>query len=165
MHRMFRYRLYTRKQQENQLQRHLDTCRDVHNALIHHCRHSPTLPSQYSLNMLLPALKQEHPEYASVHSQILQNISKRIRDAYHGYYARREAGLRAGRPRYKSADRYKSITYPQSGFNVEGDRLNLSKIGSIRIRLHRPLGQTQRKKTSSFEEIEGMRGKGAFFIL
>jgi len=140
MHRMFKYRLYPRKQQENQLQRHLDTCRDVHNALLHHCRHSPRPPSQYTLNKLLPTLKQDNPEYASVHSQVLQNIAKRIRDAYHGYYSRRKAGLRAGRPRYKSADRYKSITYPQSGFKVEGDTLTLSKIGSMRIRLHRPIG-------------------------
>ena len=100
---MFKYRLYPSKQQENQLQRHLDICRDVHNALLHHCRRNPTLPSQYALNMLLSTLKQEHPEYADVYSQVLQNISKRIRDAYHGYHARREAGLKAGRPRYKSA--------------------------------------------------------------
>jgi putative transposase len=71
---------------------------------------------------------------------VLQNISKRIRDAYHGFLARRDAGLKAGRPRYKSADRYKSMTYPQSGFKVEGDMLVLSKIGSMRIRLHRPPG-------------------------
>ena len=33
-----------------------------------------------------------------------------------------------------------SMTYPQSGFKVEGDRFVLSEIGSIRIRLHRPIG-------------------------
>jgi putative transposase len=140
MHRMFKYRLYPSKQQENNLQRHLDICRDVHNALLRHCRHSSRLPSPYDLNKLLPAMKREHPEYADVHSQVLQNISKRIRDAYHGFLARRDAGLKAGRPRYKSADRYKSMTYPQSGFKVEGDMLVLSKIGSMRIRLHRPPG-------------------------
>ena len=69
MHRMFRYRLYPSRQQENHLQRHLDICRDVHNALLDYCRHSLRLPSQYTLNKLLPALKQEHPEYADVHSQ------------------------------------------------------------------------------------------------
>jgi len=140
MHRMYRYRLYPSRQQETQLQRHLDICRNVYNTLLHHCRHSPTPPSEYTLNKLLPALKQNNPEYADVHSQVLQNISKRIRDAYHGFLARREAGLRAGRPRFKSAGRYKSMTYPQSGFKVEGDTLNLSKIGSIRIQLHRPIG-------------------------
>ena len=140
MHRMFKYRLYPSNEQENHLQRHLDHCKDVYNTLLDHCRHSPTPPSQYTLNILLPALKHEHPEYADVYSQVLQNISKRIRDAYHGYYIRREAGLKAGRPRFKSVGRYKSMTYPQSGFKVEGDRLVLSGIGSIRMRLHRPFG-------------------------
>jgi len=140
MHRMFKYRLYPSKQQENHLQRHLTLCKDIYNTLLHHCRHNPTPPSQYTLNKLLPALKQEHPVYADVYSQVLQNISKRIRDAYNGFFARREAGLKAGRPRFKSSGRYKSMTYPQSGFKVEGDMLVLSKIGSIRIRLHRPIG-------------------------
>ena len=112
MHRMFNYRLYPRRRQENHLQRHLD-----------HCRRNPTPLSQYTLNMLLPDLKHEHPEYADVYSQVLQNISKRIRDTYYGFLARREAGLKAGRPRFKSAGRYKSMTYPQSGFKVEGDTL------------------------------------------
>jgi len=92
---MFRYRLYPSRRQENHLQRHLDHCKDVYNTLLDHCRRNPTLPSQYTLNMLLPALKQEHPEYADVYSQVLQNISKRIRDAYHGFLARRDAGARA----------------------------------------------------------------------
>jgi putative transposase len=140
MHRMFRYRLYPNRQQETHLQRHLNHCKDVYNTLLHHCRHNPTMPSQYTLNKLLPALKQDNPEYADVYSQVLQNISKRIRDAYHGFFARRDAGLKAGRPRFKSAGRYKSMTYPQSGFKVEGDRLVLSKIGGIRMRLHRPIG-------------------------
>jgi len=136
---MFKYRLYPSRRHENHLKHHLDICKDVHNALLRHCRRNPTPPSQYALSMLLPALKHEHPEYADVYSQVLQNISKRIRDAYHGFFARRDAGLKAGRPRFKSAGRYKSMTYPQSGFKVEGDMLVLSGIGSIRMRLHRPI--------------------------
>lgn len=33
-----------------------------------------------------------------VYSQVLQNIAKRIKDAYTGFYARRKAGLKAGLP-------------------------------------------------------------------
>ncbi len=51
--------------------------------------------------------------------------------------ARRKAGLKAGLPRFKKYGTYKSITYPQSGFKLEGPRLLLSKIGAIRIRQHR----------------------------
>ena len=77
-----------------------------------------------------------------VHSQVLQNIAKRITDGYTVFFARRKAGLKAGLPRFKRYARYKSITYPQSGFKiVETEKrlniLSLSKIGDIPIRMHR----------------------------
>jgi len=48
-------------------------------------------------------------------------------------------GLKSGLPRFKKYERYKSITYPQSGFKVEGKKLLLSKIGAINIKLHCPI--------------------------
>jgi putative transposase len=35
--------------------------------------------------------------------------------------------------------RYNSFCYPQSGFSLQGDELKLSKIGNIRIKMHRPI--------------------------
>src|SRR5262249_55545523 len=35
--------------------------------------------------------------------------------------------------------RYASITYPQLGWSLLGDQLTLSKIGTLRVKLHRPL--------------------------
>jgi putative transposase len=42
----------------------------------------------------------------------------------------------------KPAARYDSFTYPQSGFRLEGDKIHLSKIGSCRVRLSRPIEGT-----------------------
>src|SRR2546421_11386165 len=40
----------------------------------------------------------------------------------------------------KSGDRYHSITYPQGGFEIlHGKTLHLSKIGPIKIKLHREM--------------------------
>jgi len=44
-----------------------------------------------------------------------------------------------GFPRFKSRNRFKSFTYPQSGFKLKDGRLYLSKIGNIRIFQHRPI--------------------------
>jgi putative transposase len=88
---------------------------------------------------LLPELKADRPELLKVHSQVLQNIAGRIRLGYDNFFARRKVGLRAGLPRFRKYGRYKSITYPQFGFRVEGNRLLLSKIGAIRIRQHRDI--------------------------
>jgi len=84
-------------------------------------------------------MKRENPTLSRVHSPVLQNISKRIMDAYHGFFVRKRKGLKAGSPRFKKYGRYKSITYPQSGFKIEGKKLILSKICSINIKLHRPI--------------------------
>ncbi|MDP2841188.1 MAG: hypothetical protein Q8O17_02785, partial [Candidatus Methanoperedens sp.] len=44
-----------------------------------------------------------------------------------------------GYPRFKGRSRYGSFTYPQSGFDLENGKLRLSKIGNIRIILHREI--------------------------
>jgi len=144
MHRrMFRYRLYPSNTQTKILEEQLETCRGVHNWLLlyaksYHKETGKTI-SQFTMQNLLPKLKADRPELLKVHSQVLQNVAKRIKNAYTGFYARRKAGLKAGLPRFKKYGRYKSITYPQSGFEIEGNRLLLSKIGNIRIRQHREL--------------------------
>jgi len=96
--------------------------------------------SEYDLNnVLTKTLKQQSPVLSQVYSQVLQNVSKRIREAYHNFFARRKLGLKAGLPRFKKYGQYKSFTYPQFGFKVEGKKLILSKIGAINIKLHRPI--------------------------
>ena len=97
------------------------------------------------MNKLLPVLKLQRPELSGVYAQVLQNIAKRVRDSYTVFFARRKAGLKAGPPRYKKEQRYNSLTYPQHpqhGFQIEGNRLHLSKIGDIKIVLDRPLRGT-----------------------
>ena len=47
---------------------------------------------------------------------------------------------KAGFPRFKPGTRYRSITYPQSGFEIlENGHLNLSRIGEVRMFMHRSI--------------------------
>ena len=140
---MLRYRLYPSRVQTKVLEEQLETCRGVHNWLLlyaksYHKETGKTI-SQFTMQNLLPKLKADRPELLKVHSQVLQNIARRIRLGYDNFFARRKVGLRAGLPRFRKYGRYKSVTYPQNGFRVEGNRLLLSKIGAIRIRQHREL--------------------------
>jgi len=140
---MFKFRLYPSKTQIQKLETQLELCRQTHNWLLASCRGTyeetgKTL-SQFDLNKNLTALKHQKPEIAKVHSQVLQNISKRIKDAYNGFFARRKTGLKAGLPRFKKYGAYKSITYPQSGFKIKGKKLCFSKIGDIRVKQHREI--------------------------
>ncbi len=140
---MFKFRLYPSKPQIKTLEEQFELCRQTYNWLLLHCRETyketKKTPGQFDLNNLLSTLKRVRPEYSRIYSQVLQNISKRIKDAYTNFYARRKAGLKAGLPRFKKYGRYRSITYPQNGFWVEGRWLYLSKIGDIKIQLHREI--------------------------
>jgi len=87
----------------------------------------------------LPQLKIDHPEFKEVHSLTLQNAVLRVELAFKAFFRRVKAGENPGYPRFKGKGRYDSITYPQSGFGLDSGKLHLSKIGDIKIKLHRPI--------------------------
>jgi putative transposase len=85
----------------------------------------------------LPEIKVIRPELNSVHSQILQDVLRRLDNAFAAFFRRIKAGEKPGYPRFRSRLRYDSFTYLQSGFSIEGDKLRLSTIGRVKIQLHR----------------------------
>ena len=87
----------------------------------------------------LPEIKKDRPEFARIHSQVIQNALKRVESAFDGFFGRVKEGKRAGFPRFRSGSRYDSFTYPQSGFSLKGGKLRLSKIGKVNVHLSRPI--------------------------
>jgi len=101
--------------------------------------------SYYETKKLLPQWKYEKPELNGVHSQVLQEVIKRVELAYQAFFRRVNAGEDPGYPRFKGYGRYDSFTYTQSGFSLRPGKLWLSKIGGIKIKLHRAIdGKIQR---------------------
>ncbi len=78
-----------------------------------------------------------NPEYKDIHSQVLQNVLKRVDLAFQGFFSRARKGVKAGFPRFRSASRYDSFTFTQSGFSLIGNKLTLSKIGTVKLKLSR----------------------------
>ncbi len=137
----FKYRIYPSAKQVKRLKQTLSDCRFVYNKLleikIEAYEKDGTSLSQYDLNGLAKDFD------VKVYRQVLQNLGKRINDAFKHFFRRvREKkngkNIEVGFPRFKSAKRYKSITYPQKGFKFKSERrLSVSKIGNIPIVLHR----------------------------
>ncbi len=99
--------------------------------------------SYYNQAGQLPEIKKAQPEYKEVFSQVLQEVLKRVDKAFAAFFRRVKAGQKAGYPRFRSASRFDSFTYPQQGFSLTHDhRLCLSKIGTIKVKLHRELEGT-----------------------
>ena len=75
----------------------------------------------------------------------------RLDKAFAAFFRRLRAGEQPGYPRFQGTDRYNSFTYPQMGAHggvaLDGGMLTLSKIGRIRLRLHRPLHGTPKSVT------------------
>ncbi|PLR77539.1 transposase [Bacillus sp. V3-13] len=141
MIRTFKFRIEPTEKQRQKIGETLMYCRRLYNACLEeriaaYKKYGVSL-TFYSQKKELPELKQECPEYKSVHSQVLQNVVERLDNAYQSFFQRLEKGENAGFPRFKGANRYRSFTYPQSGFSLEGKYINLSKIGKVRIKLHR----------------------------
>ncbi|MBS3904324.1 MAG: transposase [Simkania sp.] len=87
--------------------------------------------------MFLPDLKLERPGLEEVHSQVLQNVVDRLDKSFQAFFRRCKTGEKPGFPRFRGMYRYNSFCYPQSGFTIIGKTVKLSKIGSIRIKMHR----------------------------
>lgn len=95
--------------------------------------------SKYATNALLPKWKADKPELNEVFSQTLQNVQERVDLALKAFFRRVKHGEKPGYPRFRGKGYYDSFTYPQMGFKIESCKLRLSKIGDIKIKLHRPM--------------------------
>lgn len=96
--------------------------------------------SYYDTKRMIPIWKEQKPELKEVYSQVLQNVTERVDLAFKAFFRRVKAGgEKPGYPRFKGYDRYDSFTFTQSGFKLAGSRLAISKIGKVKIILHRPL--------------------------
>jgi putative transposase len=143
----FKFRLYPNKSQQKLLQNHLNQCRWLYNYLLDLKRNiykSDNISlSKYDMQKLLPLLKQTYPELKTIHSQILQDVTKRIDLAFLAFFRRLKENEIAGYPRFKGYTRYDSFTYKQSGFQLQDKTnhkhkyLQLSKIGKVKIKQHR----------------------------
>lgn len=118
----------------------LNLCRDIYNAALQERRDAYKL-NRISINYYdqanqLSEIKQTNPEYKGVHSQVLQDVLKRLDKTFKSFFGRVKKG-QAGFPRFKSQRRFDSFCFPQSGFSLTGNKLTLSKIGTVKLKLSR----------------------------
>ena len=143
MRKAYLFRLNPSHHQRTLLLKTLDACRWEYNETLAIRKNTweqekKTL-SLYETNKLLTGWKVEKPELIEVHSQVLQNVQARVDLAFQAFFRRVKAGQTPGYPRFRGRGRYDSITFKQSGFRICEQKLVLSKIGAVKIVLHRPM--------------------------
>jgi len=150
----YKYRIYPTKAQETQLDQQLELCRWVYNKTLEMRKNSYEQDgvslSYYDTKKMLPLWKADKPDLKRVHSMVLQDVTMRVDLTYQAFFRRVKSGdfgrlstseEKAGFPRFKGYGRYDSMCYPQygNGARLEGSTLILSKLGSVKVKLHREL--------------------------
>jgi putative transposase len=98
--------------------------------------------SYYGQKRDLVEIKAVREEYQGIASHVLQDVILRVERAFQRFFAG------AGFPRFKGRTRYDSFTYPDgAGWKLDVEEqgnsfkgtLHLTKIGDIKVRLHRKI--------------------------
>jgi putative transposase len=153
----FKEKLRPTPTQERALEEVLWRCRDLYNAALEQritaWQRRRVSVSRYAQETELKDIRADFPEYAAIHSHILQDVLARPDKTYQAFFRRVQRGEKAGFLRFKGRSRYHSFTYKEVGNGAQLDNgvLVLSKIGRLRVHWSRPIEGTPKTVTISRE--------------
>lgn len=126
-----------------EFERTLGICRELYNAALQErrdawkvCRKSI---GYYDQSAQWTQIRKIREDAGSIYAKIGEEALQRVDRAFKNFFRRCKKGQTPGYPRFKGKYHYDSFTYKQDGFKLEGDRLRLSKIGTVRLRFSRPI--------------------------
>src|SRR5215472_14061745 len=153
----YQEKLRSTSAQERELERVLGRCRTLYNAAL---EQRITLWKQRGVSLTRSAqeaelkdLRAAMPDYADIHSHVLQDVLARLDKTYQAFFRRVASGEKPGFPRFHGADRYHSFTDKEygNGARLDNGALVLSKVGRIAVRWSRPIQGTSKTVTISKE--------------
>jgi len=153
----YQERLKPTPAQERELERVLWRCRTLYNTALEQritlWRQRGVSLTRYSQEAELKALRAEMPDYAALHSHVLQDVLARLDKTYQAFFRRLAKGEKPGFPRFHGRDRYHSFTYKEfgNGARLDNGYLVLSKIGCLAVRWSRPIEGIPKTVTISKE--------------
>ena len=156
--RVYKFRLYPTRKQQEVLFKQLNLCRFAYNQLLEELGKNN---DRKHIQHYIVELKEKYPELNDVYSKTLQYECYRLFYNLKGLSQSKKKGNKIGRLRFKGRDWFKTICYNQSGFKlIKQDKrynlLHLSKIGDIRLLQHREIeskikGIIIKRKADSWE--------------
>jgi putative transposase len=164
MMKTFEYRLYPNHRQRELLMRCLTEARHLYNEMLAQVKdhHAQTGELLFKCS-LTASFKGRGGKY--VPASTVQTLADRLDKALRRFLSRRDIGQTAGFPRFKCANRWRSIRLRQYGKShdtyLSGGRLKVpKKLGkSIKIKQHRPLEGSP--KTACLK----LRANGKWYVL
>ena len=147
--RAYKFRIYPDATRQAEIDERLVLAQQLYNKILEKSiaayQNVNTKVSMAQVNRFVKEIIQEDKKYLKLYSQTRCEIEYRLLKAYQNFFRRIKEGTRkAGFPRFRSINRYKSITYPQDNgsFSIRNGRLRVSRIGTMKIEIHRKIGGT-----------------------
>ena len=156
-----RYRAYPSDEVAVGLEQQLDIHRQLYNHIKWDYENSPVddRPSEYDQNNKLPEWKQRWSLFAELHSKAAQATVARFHRNLSNLRKKKEKGYNVGRLKRQSPIDYRSVTYNQSGFDLDEKRghdkyayVRFSKVGWVKIRYSRPIPDHASIKEVTFKK-------------
>jgi putative transposase len=138
----YKYRAYPDATTEVRLNTALDTCRWLYNKLLEECntaREGGLSPTMRGTQARIVTLKDENPSLKCVYSKVLQMVNYTLWSNIAALSQTKKRGRKIGKLRFKSAFRYRTLNYNQSGFKIDREHstITFSKIGTLPFNMHR----------------------------
>ena len=148
--RAYKFRIYPDATRQTKIDERLILAQQFYNKILEKSivsyQNGKAKVSMAQFNRFVKRIIQEDKRYLKLYSQTRCEIEFKLLKAYQNFFRRiKEGNRKAGFPRFRSRDRYKSLTYPQDNgsFSLEKikkvDRLRVSRIGTMKIEFHRPI--------------------------
>jgi len=128
----YKFRAYPTPAQATVFGTTLETCRRLYNSLLADRIENHT--GFFDQKKSLVQAKELNKHLRAVHSQVLQDVVLRLDIAYQAFFT----GY-SRYPKFRRYGKYRSFTYPQMGFKLERSSVRLSKIGRVKLKIHRPI--------------------------
>ena len=151
--RQYNYRLAERFNWYEQNRCQINAC-----PLICHLPELKDRPDFYSQKRDLLNSKKLFPEYKELPSHTLQDVITRVEKAFDRWRSCDSNGNRSGKPRFKGQGRFRSISFPDpiKPEHIQGQFIQLPKIGRLKLILHRPLPDGFKVKTAAIiKKVDG----------
>ena len=157
MEHSYRYRAYPSDEVAAAAEHHIDVHRQLYNHVKWDYTNSPDddKPKEYTQNNKLPEWKRQWPVFAELYSKAAQATVARFHRNLSNLRKKKENGYKVGWLKRQAPSDYRSVTYNQSGFDLDNKRgrdgvayVRFSKIGWMKIRYHRPL-----RKNATIKEV------------
>ena len=160
----FQFRIYPSPSQVLTLENWLASLCRTYNKFLgdrKNYKQSGRIFTSYSQGYELPELKRMNPDLALVPSTACQEITKRLDKVFQAFFRRCKSGETPGFPRFKSLDRFNSLTIVQHGWkHIPGvkccqGRLEISKLGSMPVKDWKLLPEDSKVKQVTLKRKAG----------